>query len=50
MKMSGKMTYILGVHTDTKVCLHQTSVKTQSQRCDDASDTAHIEINGVAPE
>ena len=30
--------------------LHQTSAQTQSQHCDDASDTALIEINGVALE
>ena len=30
--------------------LHQASPSTRSQRCDDASDTALIEINGVSPE
>ena len=32
-----------------KARLHQTSALMQSQRCDDASDTAVIEKNGVAP-
>ena len=37
--------YVHGYTGDFKVRLHQASASTQSQRCDDTSDAALIEIN-----
>ena len=47
-----RMRTVINTHTDIHVRarLHKASVSMQSQCCFDVSDTAVIEINGVAPE